>query len=306
MRQVLLFDSGVGGWSVAQKLLRDYPRVNLTYLADNDGFPYGSRDPQVLAKRLEIYLRRLADDLGPDLIVCGCNTVSTTVLTQLQQNLGLRIVGILPALEQAALLSRKRIIGLLATPGTIASDYVEAQVRCHPEVQVRRLGCARLATLAEHKLAGRLINLKELRDCIAPLLNPSKDVPAPDVIVLGCSHFPLLLTELRLVAGTKVQWLDPADELLHQVAQIGCGTSMGAAAELAPQHRLVLTGPQRAASLQRIFHDWGFSRFETLASVTLDASPAVFLPAECRLAAAAGWSSARSGSASPGFSERSR
>lgn len=294
MRQVLLFDSGVGGWSVARKLLRTYRAMALTYLADNGGFPYGNRSAESLAARVDALLRQLTQNFAPDLIVCACNTVSTTVLGQLRRQFSCPIVGVQPALAPAVTLSRNGVVGLLATPGTISSAYVADQVRRHADIQVRRLGCAKLASLAENKMAGLAIDSNELRSCIAPLLQSTDTAAAPDVIVLGCTHFPLLLTELRQAAGDSVRWFDPADELLSRLLRMGFNASPRDAyvsADVvieAPQHRLVLTGPQRAIDLQRIFQGWGFSTVEMLdPTIRFDAA-CVCLPSDDDRVAALG------------------
>src|SRR6185436_12169818 len=122
---LLIFDSGVGGLSVLDPIRRLLPRAPIVYAADSAGFPYGTKSPIEIAARVPALLGRLAERHDPALIVIACNTASTIALDAVRAALDLPIVGTVPAIKPAALLSKSRTIGVLGTAATIVQPYVD-------------------------------------------------------------------------------------------------------------------------------------------------------------------------------------
>ncbi len=219
MPTVLIFDSGVGGLSISQKLTEILPDVEQIFLADNAYFPYGEKDEQAIIQRVTSLLTSAAEKMQPDCIVVACNTVSTVALDSLRNLIEIPIIGVVPAIKPAALMSLTKVIALLATPATVASDYTAELVEQYAnDCEVINIASTRLVKLAESYMLGHSINTKELREIIAPLLRASSaDV---DVLILGCTHFPLVANLLRKVLPESIKLIDSSAAIGRQVASI--------------------------------------------------------------------------------------
>jgi glutamate racemase len=191
---LLFFDSGVGGLSVLDPTIALLPFAPIVYAADNAGFPYGTKSDADLATRIPALLGRLVERFRPRLAVIACNTASTIALDAVRTALDVPVVGTVPAIKPAAEASRSRVVGVLGTEATVRQPYVDDLAeRFAADCTVVRHGSAALVDLAEDKLRGRPIDDDDVRRAIAPLA----DVPEMDVLVLACTHFPLLADELR-------------------------------------------------------------------------------------------------------------
>ncbi|MCP8898390.1 glutamate racemase [Gilvimarinus xylanilyticus] len=221
---VLVFDSGVGGLSVSQHIRTLLPGAHLNYLFDNAGFPYGEKSEEYLlarsSKLIGDYLQRR--DPHTQVIVIACNTASTLVLPELRKRFRQPIVGVVPAIKPAAASSQSRYIGLLATPGTIKRPYTRHLISdfadgCH----VVTSGSRQLVTLAEAKLRGETIAASNVRACLEKFLLPSPANPKPDTLdtlVLACTHFPLLRSEISELLGPGVTLMDSGEAIARRVA----------------------------------------------------------------------------------------
>ncbi|TCI01450.1 glutamate racemase [Corallincola luteus] len=190
---ILVFDSGVGGLSVWQAIRLAYPELTCHYLMDNEGQPYGELDDSTLIRRACDLIMQVVAQVNPALVVVACNSASTLVLPTLRKQLDLPVVGVVPAIKPAAFQSSNKHIGILATPGTVARAYTQALIdEFAADCRISRIGNSELVGMAEDKLAGRAVNLPRLAEILAPWSQGD----GPDTIVLGCTHFPLLATEI--------------------------------------------------------------------------------------------------------------
>ena len=199
---LLFFDSGVGGLSVLGPTLVVLPNAPIVYAADSAGYPYGTKSEEELAERVPMLLMRLVERFEPRLAVIACNTASTIALDHARAALDIPVVGTVPAIKPAAERSKSRVIGVLGTQATVRQPYVDdLAARFAADCTVVRHGSAALVDLAEAKLRGKAVAVDAVRGAIAPLL----DVPGLDVLVLACTHFPLLADELALAAPGVAQ-----------------------------------------------------------------------------------------------------
>ena len=120
---ILIFDSGVGGLSIFAELQHQLPYASMTYLFDNQFFPYGELADEVLISRVCSLIKKAVADFDIQLVVIACNTASTLVLEPLRCLLSVPVVGVVPAIKPAAMATKNNCIGLLATPGTIARPF---------------------------------------------------------------------------------------------------------------------------------------------------------------------------------------
>lgn len=218
--RVLAFDSGVGGLSVVQELRRAMPGLELAYAADTAWLPYSAHEPEALRAHLVELLPRLVDELRPDILVIACNTASTVALDAVRARLPIPVVGTVPAVKPAAALTQSGVIGVLATPVTVFTPYLDDLVaRFAPGCHVLRLGSRRLVELAEAQLRGQPLPPGAIAGEVAALLQQPRGAEM-DVAVLACTHFPLLRDALAEAAGRPMHWLDSGAAIARRTADL--------------------------------------------------------------------------------------
>ncbi len=204
---LLFFDSGVGGLSVLAPTRALLPTAPIVYAADSAGYPYGTRSEAEIASRVPALLGRLVERFHPRLVVIACNTACTIALDQVRGALDVPVVGTVPAIKPAAETTKTGVIGVLGTEATIRQPYVDDLAsRFASHCTVLRHGAPELVGLAEAKLAGEPISLDAVRQAAAPLFEQpgAEDI---DVVVLACTHFPLLRDELDQAFPGRT-WVD--------------------------------------------------------------------------------------------------
>ncbi|MHB9879600.1 glutamate racemase [Pacificimonas sp. ICDLI1SI03] len=205
---ILIFDSGVGGLSVADPVMRALPDAQIIYAADNAGFPYGSKDEAEIAARVPALLGRLVERYRPALVVIACNTASTIALAHVRAALDVPVVGTVPAIKPAAELTQTGVIGVLGTPATVRQRYVDdLAARFASHCVVLRHGAADLAAHAEAVLRGEKVPDAAFADAMAGLLD-AEGGDRMDVVVLACTHFPLVSDRLAAIAGQRLTFVD--------------------------------------------------------------------------------------------------
>ncbi len=238
--RILLFDSGMGGLTVARAVRAQLPNAHLVYAADNAGFPYGAWKEDALVKRIVMVMGRLIERVEPHIAVIACNTASTIALAQLREAYKVPFVGTVPAIKPAAAQTKSGIIGVLATPGTVSREYTHALIHTYAyHCKVFLHGAKRLAEIAEQKLKGRPVDLEELRLEVSPVFR-KRDGQKTDVVVLGCTHYPLLVEDIERVAPWQVKYIDPAPAIARRVADVLDETPLADASTAVPPDGTVL------------------------------------------------------------------
>ena len=214
---ILLFDSGVGGLSVLGPTRELLPNAPIVYCADSAGFPYGNRSEAEIASRVPALLGRLVERFHPRLSVIACNTASTIALEHVRSALDLPVVGTVPAIKPAAEASKTRVIGVLGTEATVRQPYVDdLAARFAADCTVIRHGSAELVDLAEAKLAGSELAADAVRAAVEPMFAAERGEEI-DVVVLACSHFPLLRAELAADFPAR-SWIDGGPGIARRIA----------------------------------------------------------------------------------------
>lgn len=217
---LLVFDSGVGGLSIVESIQRLLPQCDVSYASDNAAFPYGTKAEDELVKRVDQVLHRLIARTRPDVVVVACNSASTLALPHIRAHFREPIVGVVPAIKPAAERSRSGVIGLLATPGTVARPYTRDLIeRFAAHCTVISQGSSELVRLAEQHLRGHPPSTAQLRALLSPLLTHPR-APEMDHLVLACTHFPLLRTTIQAAVGPSVALIDSGDAIARRVAQV--------------------------------------------------------------------------------------
>jgi glutamate racemase len=247
--RILLFDSGMGGLTVARAVAQQMPNAHLVYAADNAAFPYGAWKEQELVARIVMVLGKLIETVKPDVAVIACNTASTIALAELRAAYRIPFVGTVPAIKPAAALTKTGVIGVLATPGTVVREYTHSLIHTYAyHCKVLLHGAPRLAEIAEQKLRGHAVDMDELRNEIAPVFRKRNGQPT-DVVVLGCTHYPLLTEDMKKVAPWDVTYIDPAPAIARRVADVVEETRLAGPDDAAPAHgTVILTSARGSAS----------------------------------------------------------
>ena len=218
--RLLVFDSGIGGLSVAREVGKLLPAAEMVYVADDAAFPYGDWADDALSEHVVDLIARLIERLAPDAVVIACNTASTLVLPPLRGRFAVPFVGTVPAIKPAAEQTKSGLVSVLATYGTMRRDYTrELITRFGGAVHVRLVGSANLAPLAEAHMRGEAVADPAILAEIAPAFF-EQDGKRTDMIVLACTHYPFLIDRLESLAPWPVTWIDPAAAIARRALAV--------------------------------------------------------------------------------------
>ena len=230
-RPIGVFDSGVGGLTVLREIIRRSPRESTLYLGDNARAPYGVRSDEEVLEFSAQSLDRLAER-DVKAIVVACNTSTAVAIGALRRRYDLPILGVIrPGASAAALATRNRRVGVIATPATIRSHaYFGAIKDENPAVEVYEHATPTLVPLveagdlsgptAETAVADALAPLFGERDAAGDSIFPRPAGATIDTLLLGCTHYPLLREIIAGVAGDHVAIVDSATATASALAEL--------------------------------------------------------------------------------------
>ena len=222
---ILVFDSGVGGLSVVAEIIKKNPRLDIDYVFDRDFFPYGSKSESDLVPRVIQILTAAVAQTQPQAIVIACNTISTIALAQLRQQFKQPIIGVVPAIKPAATLSQTNAIIVLGTERTTRSHYIEKLIADHAgHCHVQLFPAQRLVVAAEKKVMGSTSYLDGVAKELTAITEVIK-VNNCDVVVLACTHYPLLLAEISALLQEHIQVIYSGEAIANRVQVILAGIS---------------------------------------------------------------------------------
>jgi glutamate racemase len=210
-----IFDSGVGGLSVAREIRRALPAEHLLYVADTAYVPYGDRgNEEVRARTLAI--GAWMQDQGAKVMVVACNTASGAALEALREVLTIPVIGLEPALKPAVRETGNGRVGVMATVGTLRSARFQRLVDNYADgVQVVRDPCPGLADLVEDGM----LHGPELAERMEAYVAPLREAGV-DTVVLGCTHYVFVRDAIRDALGPHVRLLDSGDAIARRTRQI--------------------------------------------------------------------------------------
>lgn len=210
-----VFDSGYGGLTILRRLQALMPQYDYVYLGDNARAPYGTRSFQVVYEFTLQAVRKLFH-MGCPLVVLGCNTASAKALRTIQQvdlpriDASRRVLGIIrPTAECIGQLTQTRHVGIMATPGTIRSNTYALEIaKQYPDIQVSGQACPMWVSLVENGEYDQPGADYFVRKYVDALMCSD---PQIDTIILGCTHYPLLLDKIRQAVPAGVQLMSQGD-----------------------------------------------------------------------------------------------
>lgn len=243
-----VFDSGVGGLTVARALLDQLPHEELLYVGDTAHGPYG---PLPIADVRRHALDALDDlvERGVKLLVIACNSASSACLRDARERYEVPVVEVIaPAVRRAAAATRNGKVGLIATAMTVASGAYDEAFAAAPQVELTSAACPRFVDFVERGVTtGR-----QLLQLATHYLEPVQQAGV-DTLVLGCTHYPLLTGMISLVVGEEVTLVSSAEETAKDVYRVLVREGLERPADLpAPDHRFLSTGDP--ASFERLAH----------------------------------------------------
>ncbi|MEO8157811.1 MAG: glutamate racemase [Betaproteobacteria bacterium] len=209
-----IFDSGVGGLTILRAIRQALPSENLVYAADAAHVPYGQKSPEQICDRA-LSIGRFLLGQGAKTIVVACNTATAAAIDVLRERLQIPCVGVEPAVKPAVAATRSGVVGVLATPATLASPRYRSLIeRFAADVRVVAQPCAGLAEHIERSDLDGEGTERLLRGFIGPLI-----AAGADVIVLGCTHYPLVAHIVQRIAGPGVAVIENGTAVAKEVVR---------------------------------------------------------------------------------------
>ena len=231
-----VFDSGVGGLSIAGRLMQEAPELSIHYYGDTAHVPYGNRPAREVIHLVETIVEHLVA-AGAAAVVMACNTSNALALERVRSWCPVPVVGIIdPAAAAAVMRTRNGRIGLIANPLTAQSGAYERSCRtalgqANFGIQVFPMGCPKLVPLIE---SGE-VNTREARETLWEYLAPLQ-MEGIDTLILGCTHYPFLRPLIQELLGPEVEIIDPAYYVLQELSRLGVTSTVAA------PHRIEVSG----------------------------------------------------------------
>ncbi len=213
-----IFDSGVGGLTVYKALKTALPNENFLYLGDTARLPYGTKTRDTIT-RYTLQAAQKLIDAGIKFLVIACNTATASCLEALKKgHPNLPIIGVIePGAKFAEAASHTKHIAVIATPATISSQgYEKAILFIQPKAAVLSKATPLLVAVAEEGLIHGEIPEKIIHHYLDEWLQLNTN-KRPDTLILGCTHFPVLKAVIHKVVGNKMQVIDSAETIAHEV-----------------------------------------------------------------------------------------
>lgn len=251
-RPIGVFDSGLGGLTVARALIDRLPGESLLYVGDTARVPYGPKSPETVRRYAEQIASWLVSE-GVKAIVVACNTATAHALGYLQQSLTVPVIGVVDPGARAAVQATPRgSIGVIGTAGTIASGAYDRAIHAlAPDVEVFGHACPLFVPLVEEGWVDHDVTRIVANEYLQPLR-----ARAVSTVVLGCTHYPLLAPVIAATLGDDVRLIDSAEETAAETARTLSSAGLLTTLSI-PRHRWVASdAPERFHAMGRRFlHD---------------------------------------------------
>ena len=256
-----VFDSGIGGLTVARELMWQLPSESILYFGDTARVPYGPKSPDTVRR----YSREISEYLlgqGVKAIVVACNTATAHALPALQAELPVPVLGVVePGARAAVDATRGGEIGVIGTVGTIGSGAYERAIKALlPDAHVTARPCPLFVPLVEEGW----IEHEASRLIAHEYLDPLAATPV-DTLVLGCTHYPLLKRLIGETVGRRVRLIDSAEETAAETGRVLAEAGLRAAEGTEPRHRFVASdAPDHFLRMAQRFLGSPLERVETV------------------------------------------
>jgi glutamate racemase len=222
--RIAVFDSGFGGLTVLRSIVALVPNASYLYFGDSARLPYGNKSRETVA-RYTVEAARFLEKCGAQILVIGCNTASSLALYDVKSAVEIPVIGVIePGADHAAELSRHREAIVIATENTVASHAYQRALARRGFATYEK-ACPLLVPLVEEGWTDHPVTEQIARIYVIEALRSAP--PNTDVMVLGCTHYPLLRPLLRRVVPQRIEFVDPADSTAQVVASLVSGCEPG-------------------------------------------------------------------------------
>lgn len=211
-----VFDSGVGGLTVAREIIRQIPNERIVYFGDTARVPYGSKSKETITRFSRQIIRFLMTE-GVKAIVIACNTASAFAIDTVSKEFDMPIIGVVkPGARVAAATTQNKRIGIIGTEGTINSKiYSRFIANLRPDVKVIGKACPLFVPLVEEGMVDDVITKQVIERYLASF--KQEDI---DTLILGCTHYPLLRSGIAEYMGENVRLVNPAYETAIELKKV--------------------------------------------------------------------------------------
>lgn len=216
LQSIGVFDSGVGGLTVMQQIVRSLPEESIVYFGDTARLPYGGKSPETIVRySIENSIFLMQQNIK--VLVIACHTASSHAADKLKQIFNIPVVGVIePSAEKAVQVTRNRRIAVLGTRGTINSGVYQREIQLRlSDAHVTAIPCPLFVPLVEEQLAGHEAAKLIVKEYLAPLHKQHVDT-----VLLGCTHYPMLRALIEAELGSDVSIVDPAVTCAERVSEI--------------------------------------------------------------------------------------
>ena len=253
-----VFDSGLGGLTVAHAIMRQLPAESLIYFGDTARVPYGPKSPDTV-RRYSREISAFLIEQGVKAIVVACNTATAHALPTLRDELDVPVIGVVePGARAAVRATRTGHIGVIGTAGTIRSQAYDRAIRAeNPEVRVTTLACPLFVPMVEEGWIDHEATHLIAEEYLAPFV---KD--PIDTLVLGCTHYPLLKPVIGEIVGRSVRLIDSAEETALDARRMLAANDLTAADREGAYRFIASDDPQQFLTLGRRFLGSAIERVE--------------------------------------------
>lgn len=211
MYKIGVFDSGVGGLSVAKAIEKAFPENEVIFVNDHQNVPYGTKTPEQILNLVEPILKRLVRK-GCQVIVVACNTVSTTVVTELRAHISVPLIALEPMVKPAAELTKSKIIAVCATPTTLAGQRYKWLKETYAKgIKVLEPDCHDWAAMIETNKVDRKKISNEIDEACRN---------GADVIVLGCTHYHWIEDMINEIAAGRAKVIQSEQPVVKQLNKV--------------------------------------------------------------------------------------
>ena len=211
-----VFDSGVGGLTVAREIMRQTPNEKIIYFGDTARVPYGNKSKETITKYSRQIVRFLREQRVKAIVV-ACNTASAYALDEIEKELDIPIIGVVkPGAKVAAEATKNGRIGVIGTEGTISSHIYSTYInKINPEIKVIGKACPLFVPLVEEGLWQDPVTDEIATRYLSVLIDSGIDT-----LILGCTHYPLIRSTVRKIVGEEVTLVNPAYETARELKEL--------------------------------------------------------------------------------------
>jgi glutamate racemase len=215
VRPIGVLDSGVGGLSILKELVKLMPKENYIFVADQINVPYGEKSKKELEKET-LKICNFLVSKNAKIVVIACNTATCYAMDFLRANIKTPLVGTVPAVKPAVGKTKAGVIAVMSTPATSKSIYLKNLIKTYAVgTRVLNIGCPDL----ENTVETGTLNSPKVRQLLLKYTKPIKKAGA-DVIVLGCTHYPFLKSQIKKALGNNVKMVDSGKAIAKHTKEV--------------------------------------------------------------------------------------